>query len=118
MKFSALALAIYEVLRKRVPAKKPELAYTQLIEHLPPQYSNLEPDGEMLAGALGELVTGCRAKDLPAISAMVVRFRERVPGPGYYPMAHPDEADDDAKKMIAWGIELEKVRATTYPATL
>jgi hypothetical protein len=33
-------------------------------------------------------------------------------------MAHPDEADDPAKAMIAWGIELEKVRTTTYPPAL
>jgi hypothetical protein len=111
-------MAVYEVLRVRVPARRPEFSYTELVERLPAPYNTLDPDSELLAKALGELVTGCRAKGLPAISAMVVRFRERIPGPGYYPMAHPDEADDPAKAMIAWGIELEKVRSTTYPATL
>ena len=71
-----------------------------------------------LANALGELVKACRAKGLPAISAMVIRYRERIPGPGYYPVAHPAEASDTAKAMIAWGIEMEKVRTTTYPTTL
>lgn len=115
---SPLAIAVYDVLRVRVPALHPELAYSDLVQLLPPPYSTLDPDSALLAQALGELVTGCRKKDLPAISAMVIRFRERIPGPGYYPMAHPAEAADPAKAMIAWGIELEKVRTTTYPTSL
>jgi len=118
MPLAPLALSVYEVLRRRVPNLRPELAYSQLVEMLPAPFNNLDPDSDMLAGALGELVTACRARNLAAISAMVVRFRERVPGPGYYPMAHPDVADDDAERMVAWGIELQKVRSTTYPPTL
>lgn len=118
MPLSDLAVAIYGVLRVRVPAKKPELAYTELIPKLPAQFRGIEPDGQVLANALGELVRACRNKGLPAISAMVVRYRERIPGPGYYPAAHPTEAHDMAKAMVAWGIEIEKVRVTTYPPTL
>lgn len=115
---SPLAQLVYDQLRRRVPASRPELSYTDLVEQLPSPYGTLSPDSDVLASALGELVTACRNLDLPAISAMVVRHRERVPGPGYYPVAHPDEADDPAMAMIAWGKELTKVRATTYPAAL
>jgi hypothetical protein len=115
---SPLAIAVYDRLRLRVPAKRPELSYTDLVSQLPPPYDHLDPDSEVLAAALGELVRACRGQQLPAISAMVVRHRERVPGPGYYPVAHPDEAGDSAKAMIAWGTELEKVRVTTYPVAL
>ena len=118
MKLSDLAVAIYDVLRARVPAKRPELAYSELVERLPAPFNKVEPDSATLANALGELVRACRAKGLPAISAMVVRHRDRVPGPGYYPAAHPDEAKDMAKAMIAWAVEVEKVRSTTYPAEI
>ena len=118
MILSPLAASIYQVLRNRVPSVKPELAYTELVESLPNPFNTVGPDSEMLAAALGELVTRCRAKGLPAISAMVVRYRERVPGPGYYKMAHPDVAHDPAKAAIAWGHELEKVRVTSYPPTI
>lgn len=115
---SPLAAAIYAVLRGRVPARRPELSYTDLVGLLPAPWNSLDPDSDLLARALGELVAGCRAEGLPAISAMVVRHRERVPGPGYYPMAHPAEASDTPKAMIAWANELEQVRKTKYPATL
>lgn len=96
-----LADAIYDVLRATRPSNRREITYTDLISRLPAQFSNIAPDGELLAGALGELVTGCRNKGIPAISAMVIRADTRVPGNGYYPMAHPNEAHDDALRMIA-----------------
>jgi hypothetical protein len=115
---SPLALLVYDKLKIRAPGLRPELRYTDLVEQLPSPYANLAPDSDVLASALGELVRACRDRNLPAISAMVVRHRERVPGPGYCPVAHPDEADDSAKAMIAWGIELTKVRVATYPDVL
>lgn len=115
---SPLAKLVYDRLRVRDPALRPELSYTELVEQLPSPYAGLSPDSDVLAHALGELVQACRDRDLPPISAMVLRHRERVPGPGYYPAAHPNEADDPAKAMIAWGIELTKVRVATYPPAL
>jgi hypothetical protein len=115
---SPLAQSIYDVLRIRVPALRPELSYADLVAALPNPWNSLPPDGQQLADALGELVRACRSKELPAIAAMVIRHRERVPGPGYYPVAHPDEADDPATAMIAWGNELMQVRKTAYPSTL
>lgn len=115
---SPLALLIYDKLKVRVPGPRPELSYTDLVTQLPSPYADLSPDSEVLASALGELVRACRERGLPAISAMVVRHRERVPGPGYYPVAHPNEASDTAMAMIAWGIELSNVRVATYPDTL
>ena len=115
---SPLAKTIYALLRPRVPSGKPQLSYTDLVAQLPAPYNKLEPDSDVLSAALGELVTACRAKGLPAIAAMVVRHREGIPGPGYYKVAHPNEAGDPPKAMTAWAQELDRVKQTTYPNSL
>jgi hypothetical protein len=119
--FSVLAAAIYDILRGMVPAPRAEITYSELVAQLgpmPPPNQDLQARDSRLDAALGELVTACRHRDLPAISALVVRDADRIPGPGYYPIAHPDEAGDMARAMIAWGHEVQRVRATTYPAQL
>jgi hypothetical protein len=113
-----LANAVYAVLRTRTPSRAPEISYTDLVARLPSPYNALDPDSELLATALGDIVRECRAKKLAALSAIVVRARERIPGPGYYPVAHPNEAGDVPRAMIAWAGELAAVKATSYPATL
>lgn len=115
---SPLATACYEVLRCRVPADRPELSYTDLVSQLPAPFTRLDPNSDLLSNALGELVLACRARSLPAIAAMVVRFGEQVPGRGYYPIAHPAAAGDPVTAMVAWANELTQVRATAYPPPL
>ncbi|WP_242360064.1 hypothetical protein [Anaeromyxobacter sp. SG17] len=115
---SPLADAVYAVLRTRTPSPHPEISYSDLVARLPKPYNALDPDSDLLATALGDVVRRCRARDLPALSAIVVRAREKIPGPGYYPVAHPNEAGDVPRAMIAWARELDGVKTTTYPATL
>ena len=106
------------MLRRRVPATKPEISYSDLCATLPPGLGNVEPNSEQLWIALGDIVRACRESDLPALSAIVINKHTRVPGKLYYSVAHPDEAHDEALAMVAWGNEVLKVRQTTYPATL
>jgi hypothetical protein len=121
MVLSDLATAIYDILRDLVPGADAEIAYSALVERLgplPPPNSDLAPRDPRLDDALGALTHACRQFDLPAISALVVHKDDHIPGPGYYPVAHPDIADNTAEAMVAWGHEIEQARATTYPNCL
>jgi hypothetical protein len=71
-----------------------------------------------LSDALGEIVVACRARGLPTLAAIVVRNDTRMPGNGYYPVAHPAPGDDRVQQAIAWGNEMLLVRKTQFPATL
>lgn len=113
-----LATAIYDVLRVRVPAARPEISYTDLIALLPAKWHGLDPNGLMLRLALKEIVVACRKAQVPAIPAIVVNYHTEVPGAGYYEAAHPTEAHDAVLAMVAWAEEAKKVRLATYPATL
>jgi len=121
MPLSQLASDIYDILRPMVPNPTAEITYHDLVARLGPlpvPNQNLQPRDRRLDEALGEIVTECRARDLPALPAIVVHSEDRIPGPGYYPMAHPQVADDRARAMIAWGNEILQVRRTTYPQAL
>lgn len=118
---SHLALAIYEALRGVVQARQPHISYSGLVSRLGPMpvpNEDLQARDPRLDEALGELVTACRNLGLPAISALVVRDKERVPGPGYYTIAHPDEAHDKERAIVAWGREAERARIEPYPERL
>jgi hypothetical protein len=122
MNLSALALAIYDILRDRVPDSGAEITYSELVNDLgplPPPNEGLHYRDARLDEALGELVAACRARWLPAISALVIREVERNPGAGYYPTAHPAEwAQDRMLAEVAWANEREQARQTSYPAQL
>jgi hypothetical protein len=119
---SELAREIYAILRGLIPDSRARITYQELVEELgplPPPNGGLHWRDPRLDEALGELVTACRAVGLPAISAIVVRAQEDSPGPGYYPLAHPDEWDaGELQALIAWGHEREQVRQTTFPPAL
>lgn len=121
MALSVLASAIYAVLRPRLPGAAPQISYDDLVHRLPalgPPNAGLQARDVRLDVALGELVTACRAKGLPAISAIVVRQDTQMPGEGYYGAAHPTTAHDTALRAIDWGNEFNAARAATYPAVL
>ncbi len=48
----------------------------------------------------------------------MVRKDTRMPGIGYYPVAHPAAAGDRVQEAIAWGNEMLVVKKTPFPATL
>lgn len=119
---SALASAIYDILRGLVPDPGAEITYSELVNQLgrmPRPNEGLHYRDARLDEALGELVDACRAQELPAISALVIREAERNPGVGYYPKAHPLEwAQGLIFAEVVWANERERVRQTSYPAQL
>ena len=121
MPLSQLASAIYDILQPMVPSPNADIAYHELVDRLgplPAPNHDLQSRDPRLDEALGEIVTECRARELPALPAIVVRSDDRIPGPGYYQIAHPDVAHDRALAMIDWGNEVVRVRQTTYPQIL
>jgi hypothetical protein len=121
MNLSPLAQAIYAILQPRVPSWTPEIAYEDLVARLPPlppPYDDIDVRDPRLSDALGEIVVACRAKKLPALPAIVVRKDTRMPGIGYYPVAHPAAAGDRVQEALAWGNETLVVKKTPFPVTL
>lgn len=117
-----LALAIYYILQNLVPHAGTKITYSELVGDLgpmPPPNEELHYRDSRLDEAIGELVAACRARGLPAISALVIREVERNPGAGYYSTAHPAEwAKDRMLAEVAWAKERELARQTSYPARL
>jgi hypothetical protein len=120
-----LAALFYAILRTRVPsARDARISYTDLLTLLPNEFAYLDLENPQhrneVSEALGEVVAACRAANLPALSALVVRRdREALtsPGPGYYPFAHPN-AGDRLMQEIAWGQELAAAQRAEYPEEL
>jgi len=120
MPLSMLANAIYQVLRQRVPGRHADIPYRQLVEQLPPlarPYQDLHWRDPRLDEALGEIVTACRAAQLPALSAIVVNAETGRPGRQYYPLAHPG-VRDEVEQEVLWAREREQVLVTGYPPAL
>ena len=122
---SPLALACYAVLRLVVPSRTdPRLSYSKLVSRLPQEFQYLSLENPQhrneLSEALGEIVSACRTRSLPALPAVVVKLvRDELeyPGAGYYPVAHPGVEDSDSL-LVLWGRELEQVQVTQYPVNL
>jgi hypothetical protein len=115
-----LAEAIYDVLRQLVARQpRPRITYQDLIDQLPRGYRGLSPRSPELSAALGEIVEACRQYDppLPALLAVVINVSTGRPGPGYYPVAHPDAASDEEQRA-AWEAEVSQVPGISYPVRL
>lgn len=110
---SPLARSIYAILRELVPAPDAQIQYGELCARL---RNDMSPRSPALAKSLGEIVRACRARGLPALSAIVVQKGSGMPGDGYYGEAHGGM--DLAHAMRAWSDEVAAVRATTYPDEL
>jgi hypothetical protein len=115
-----LAESIYDVLRPLVArSPRPRITYQDLIDQLPRGYRGLSPRSPELSAALGEIVVACRRQNpsLPALPAVVINGNTGRPGPGYYGVAHPGVAGDDAQRA-AWEAEVAQVPAAQYPFRL
>lgn len=117
---SPLADAVYAVLRRHVQQSRsphPVLPYKGLCDRL--VGFKVGPRSGALHAALGEIVLACRAARLGAIAAVVINGTTKIPGHGYFPVAHP-AANSDADRAAAWSAEVRQVvkDAATYPSTL
>ena len=113
-----LAVQIYKQLRRRVRTKSPSITYRELAEALDYRYTT-HPRSPRLHAALTEVTEACRARDLPAIAAIVWSAGTRRPSTGYYRVAHPKARSDQAR-VAAWEREHARVLSERerFPATL
>jgi hypothetical protein len=118
---SALADAIYEVLRQQLlSGGRRSLTYKQLAGRLRTRHGfrTMHARNRLLFVALGEVVDGCRRRKLPALPAIVWRADLGRPGNSYYRRAHP-RARSAAAQRPAWTAEYQRVIAQrSYPATI
>jgi hypothetical protein len=119
---SPLAMAMYQVLRMRLPkpiARKALIDHAELISELyryPDAPQDLDPRDPRIDQAAVELAEWCRAAKLPLISALVIHGDTRLPADTYFAAAHPGLADEPRRE--AWENELKEVIMTFYPAKM
>lgn len=123
MPLEGLASLIYPILRDRVPGDDPRMSYESLVNELgplPPPNQNLQAFDQRLFAALGAIGSACHMNGLPALSSIVVQQTAsslHMPGPGYYPVTHPEARSDEAR-IAAWLAEYGNARTTIYPPEL
>jgi hypothetical protein len=114
----ALARDVYPLLVPLTRTKRGKMSYTDVCERLEVGWHGLHPESQFLANALGLIVRRCRARGLPALSALVVHKNgDRMPGNGYFPAAHP-EVNDPEMQRIEWAKEFELAHRADYPPRL
>jgi hypothetical protein len=114
----ALALDIYPILVPLTRTRRGSVSYQAVCQRLESKWHDLYPRSQHLFDALGFIVKQCRAKGLPALSALVVhKDGDKMPGGGYFTAAHPG-VDDPLERQIMWAKEFELAHGTTYPPRL
>ena len=112
---SPLAVAIYDLLRRRVGQSDPRITYGELARELRERaeaFEHITHRSHELYAALCEIGAECRRLGLPPLPALVVRADTRRPGDAYFagsPLAHRGE------RTAAWQRDLDAVRQATYP---
>lgn len=110
-----LARLLYQTIR---PHSRGTISYSEVCSQLTGKWAGLNPDSELLAAALGVIVSNCRGVGLPALSAIVVhKDGDKMPGNGYFSAAHPG-LSDLPQRQIAWANELGAVHQANYPPAL
>ncbi len=115
---SPLAVAIYHALRKHLRAHQASITYGDLAAEISATLPTHARSAKLHA-ALGEVTTACRARALPAITAMVWRNDTRRPSDGYYKLAHRRRRSEPTR-VKAWEVEHARVvaGAEQFPAVL
>jgi hypothetical protein len=111
---SALAAAIYEILRTRTRRNEPRITYKELAAELrdfAPEFEYAHQRNRELYAALGEVGKECRRLKLPPLPALVVRADTMRPGAAYYNGA----ARIRSEQVSAWRRDLEAVKRSRYP---
>lgn len=112
---SALAEAVYEILRRRTALPDPRVSYAELARALreaDPAFEHVTHRSKELYAALWEVGGVCKRLRLPRLPALVVRADTRRPGDAYFEgMALAHRGD----RIAAWRRDLDAVCAATYP---
>ena len=108
---SPLADATYTALVRHLQRNRgthPVLSYGELCPKI--GGFTVSPRSGKLHAALGEIVAECRRKGLGAIAALAINGTTRIPGHGYFPVAHPN-AQTDVERRREWSQEVAQVVA-------
>lgn len=114
-RLSALAKAIYKILRTRNGKVDPRITYAELARRLrdaAEEFETITHRSQELYAALCKVGRECRRLRLPPLPALVVRADTRRPGDAYYQaMASPLRGE----RIAHWRRDLEAVRRAAYP---
>ena len=114
---SALAEAIYEILRRRAFLPDSRLSYAKLAEELrdaSAEFEEIHHRHRNLYLALGEVGAECQRLGLPPLPALVVRADTGRPGQAYY-TGRCSGMIYQGEKVAAWRRDLEAVKNARYP---
>ena len=112
---SPLAVAVYQLLRRRAKKTEPRITYGELareLRELSENFEHITHRSQELYAALGEVGARCRRLGLPPLPALVVRADTRRPGDAYYegmPWKYRGQ------RIAAWRHDLDAVRKAKYP---
>ncbi len=111
-----LADQIYRHLLRHARDRGASLTYAELAARLNPP---IHPRSPALHAALGAVSQACRHAHLACLPALVTRADTHRPSTGYYRVAHPRAATDEAR-IAAWEREHARVlrELGKYPARL
>jgi hypothetical protein len=113
---SALARAVYHVLRKRVGLSDPRITYKELacvLRDTDTAFEHLTHRSQELYAVLWEVGDLCRHLGLPPLPALVVRADTRRPGDAYFTGGAPAHRGE---RTAAWQRDLDAVCQAAYPA--
>ncbi len=111
---SALATAVWQVLRTRGALVDPRISYKELaiqLRELSDEFEHVTQRSPQLYAALCEVGDECRRLRLPCLAALVVRADTRRPGDAYFAGVEGHRGE----QIAAWREEVEAVRAARYP---
>jgi hypothetical protein len=113
-----LAHEIYRQLLRHLRAGKASITYAELAAAVSKKYPTHQRS-PTFHSALGEVTSGCRAKSLPCLPAIVWKAGGAGPSTGYFKVAHP-RAKTETSQLAAWEREhADVVRdAQKFPPTL
>jgi hypothetical protein len=113
-----IARQLYRHLVKIVRRGTASITYRDLAVAVSEKYP-VHQRSPKLHSALTEVTIACRARELPAVTAIVWKARAHRPSDGYYEIAHP-RARSWAGQLEAWKEEHARVlrEAQDLPASL
>jgi hypothetical protein len=114
-----IARQIYRHLVKIVRRGTASITYRDLAAAVSSEKLTVHQRSPKLHSALTEVTIACRARELPAVTAIVWKAGAHRPSDGYYEIAHP-RARSWAGKLEAWREEHARVlrQAQDLPAAL
>jgi len=118
IELTPIAHQIYRHLVRVLRRGAASITYAQLADAVSGKLT-VHQRSPRLHAALTEVTLACRARELPAVTAIVWKSGAHRPSDGYYPIAHP-RARSWASQLAAWKLEHARVlrEASGLPVAL